>query len=127
MDGIQLQLSSTDIAAPALRFILDAMTFADRLRQARDLAGVTQQQLADACGLTAAAVSKWEGGKTDAVLAPNLFAVADFLRVDARWLATGEGEPRRPTTALDEIVQGLESASIEQQEAVRQLVTSLKK
>jgi transcriptional regulator with XRE-family HTH domain len=73
------------------------MDFAQRLRDARTRAGVTQQQLADHVGLTHAAISKMESGKSDAMLAPNLFAVAEYLGVDAKWLALGDGVPE-PTT-----------------------------
>ncbi len=107
--------------------MLDAMAFADRLKLSRKAAGVTQQQLAEACGLTTAAVSKWEQGLTDSVLAANLYCVADFLRVDPRWLATGDGGPVKPSTALDEIVRGLEQLPAEQQEAVRSIIRSMQK
>jgi transcriptional regulator with XRE-family HTH domain len=93
------------------------MTFGDRLKRARLAAGMTQQELADACGLTNAMISKCESGLTDAVLAPNLFAMADVLRVDARWLMTGQDGERNDLTGL----------SAEQREAVRALVSTMKK
>jgi DNA-binding XRE family transcriptional regulator len=101
----------------AVWITLDAMTFGERLKKARLAAGLTQQQLADACGLTNAAISKWEAGLTDAVLAPNLFAVADALHVDARWLATGVGDARNDLTGLTDA----------QRDAVRALVSTMKK
>lgn len=107
--------------------ILDGMSFAERLKEARTRAQVTQQDIADACGITTAAISKWENGKTEDVFADHIFCVADFLRVDPRWLATGRGPTPRPRTALDEIVAGLEHLPAEQQEAVRALVQSLKR
>ena len=104
--------------------MLSPMDFGMRLKEARRAAGVTQQQLADAIGLSNAAISKMEAGLTEAVLAPNLFAVADFLRVDARWLATGEGDPQRRQDALG---QELSSLPADQQLAVRAIIQSMKK
>jgi DNA-binding XRE family transcriptional regulator len=96
---------------------LDPMTFGERLKRARLAAGMTQQELADACGLTNAMISKCESGLTDAVLAPNLFAMADALRVDARWLMTGQDGERNDLSGL----------TPDQREAVRALVSTMKK
>jgi hypothetical protein len=65
-----------------------------------------------------------EAGLTEAVLAPNLFAVADFLRVDARWLATGEGEAKR---RQDSLAADLSELPPDQQVAVRAIIQSMKK
>lgn len=99
---------------------MDAVTFAKRLREARQRADLTQQQVADACGLTKGAVSAWEQGVTDGILAENLFCVADILRVDPRWLATGQ----EPTAA--DVAREIAGIPIEQQEAVRALIRSMK-
>lgn len=63
---------------------------------------MTQQELADACGLSNAAISKMEAGLADNVYAPNLFAVADVLRVNARWLATGEEDKNNDLAGLSD-------------------------
>lgn len=96
---------------------IDPMTFAKRLREARAAAGITQQQLADSCQLTKGAVSAWENGVTDSILAENLFCVADALHVDPRWLATGEESPTASLAALPPEVQA----------AVRALIESMKR
>ena len=96
---------------------IDPVTFAKRLHEARAKAGMTQQQLADACGLTKGAVSAWENGVTDSILAENLFCVADALHVDPRWLATGEQSDSASLSAL----------APEHQAAVRALIESLKR
>jgi transcriptional regulator with XRE-family HTH domain len=96
---------------------MDPVTFAKRLQEARAKSGLTQQQLADACGLTKGAVSAWENGLTDSILAENLFCVADALRVDPRWLATGH---QTETAELD-------SLTPEAQTAVRALIQSMKR
>jgi DNA-binding XRE family transcriptional regulator len=115
--GYQPELRAPPTDKRAVWVTLDAMTFGERLKKARLAAGMTQQQLADACGLTNAMISKCEAGLTDAVLAPNLFAMADALHVDARWLMTGTGDTRNDLTGLTEA----------QREAVRALVSTMKK
>jgi transcriptional regulator with XRE-family HTH domain len=94
---------------------LDPVTFAKRLHEARAKAGMTQQQLADACGLTKGAVSAWENGVTDSILAENLFCVADALHVDPRWLATGQ----------DSGITSISTLSPEVQSAIRALIKSM--
>ena len=98
---------------------MDAVNFADRFRWARDRAGVTQREIATHCGLTNRAVSAWENGRAAGMLAETLYCVADFLRVDARWLATGDGSPERQPDPLGELTD-------EQRAAVKALVSSIK-
>jgi len=100
---------------------MDPMSFARRLREARQAAGMTQQQVADACGVTDGAVSAWEKGVAAGIIAETLFSVADALRVDPRWLATGQGQP----SSLPDIAASLGELPAEQQEAVRALIRSL--
>jgi DNA-binding XRE family transcriptional regulator len=115
--GYQPELRDLPTDRRALWVTLEAMTFGERLKKARLAAGMTQQQLADACGLTNAMISKCEAGLTDAVLAPNLFAMADTLHVDARWLMTGQDGERNDMSSL----------TPEQRAAVRALVSTMKK
>ena len=68
--------------------------FGARLRSAREALGLSQQQLADKCGVGQGTLSKIERGDQDkSVHTPDL---ADALGVTARWLATGRG-PRLVT------------------------------
>jgi len=69
--------------------------FKDRLSEAMGKT-VTPAALARACKTSRAAVSKWMSGDTKDVKMAHLFLIADTCRVDARWLATGEGEPHPP-------------------------------
>jgi len=96
---------------------IDPVTFAKRLQDARHKSGLTQQLVADACGLTKGAVSAWENGVTDSILAENLFCVADALHVDARWLATGQESDSATIRSLPP----------EQQTVVRALIETLKR
>ena len=79
-------------------------TFGDRLQKALDqinrervAAGrdqVKKAHLAKACGVAPAAVTQWISGQTKGMKPENLFAAADFLGIEPRWLATGEGPMR---------------------------------
>ncbi len=96
-----------------------------RVRQRRWMLGMTQQQLADHCSVSMQAVSAWENGRAQTITAPHLFCLADVLRVDPRWLATGEGPPNKIQTVYSQVVTGLENLSSEKQELVLSLVRSL--
>lgn len=100
---------------------MDPVTFSTRLQEARAKAGITQQQLADACGLTKGAVSAWENGVTDGILAENLFCVADALHVDPRWLAVGE------QSTSGDLAASFAELPPDQQAAVRALLQSMKR
>jgi transcriptional regulator with XRE-family HTH domain len=106
---------------------IDGMSFAERVKEARDRAKLTQQQLADRCGLTDGIVSAWENGKTTGIIAHNLFCVADACGVDPRWLLTGDGHSPIERESIREITEGLESLPLEQQDAVRALIKTLKR
>lgn len=61
------------------------MTKENRIREARMKIPLTQQQLADAVGVSAQSVSQWERGETEP--APkHRSAIASALRADIRWL-----------------------------------------
>ena len=64
--------------------------FGKRIQAARRAAGLTQTQLAIKLGVTNRAVSAWERGRTDTLLASTCFALADALSVSARWIVVGE-------------------------------------
>ena len=73
-----------------------AETLAERIRKAREAAGLTQAQLAQMVGSKsgrAGTVSDWEAGRL-----PNAETIAELpavLGVDGHWLLTGEGPMRR--------------------------------
>lgn len=68
--------------------------FSDRLKLAMDLSGLKPVQLASSASVTPQAVGRWLRGEVEDLYSVHLFAVADATQVDARWLATGHGEPR---------------------------------
>lgn len=66
-------------------------TLADRIRASRKTAGLTQRELGRRAGVTSQAVGHWERGKTANLRLDHLFAIANALGVDAKWLALGAG------------------------------------
>ena len=67
------------------------VTLAERIAARRKELGLRQEDLADAAGVSKAAVSQWETGQTKDVKLEHLFKIADKLKVQARWLALGQG------------------------------------
>lgn len=52
-----------------------------KIKQLRQAKGVTQQQLADAIGISRVAVSKWESGETKDLKRENLIGIARFFNM----------------------------------------------
>lgn len=64
--------------------------FADRLRHARKLRGLSQSALADACGLSQGAIANYESKSRRSTKA--IFRLAAALEVEPLWLAQGTGD-----------------------------------
>lgn len=80
-------------------------TFGNRLRFARNLRQLTQQELARLCGLSQGAIGNYE---TDSRRSPkDVFRIAEALNVEAAWLAMGTGpmEPAAPPRIADTPLQ----------------------
>lgn len=77
--------------------------FSDRLMSAAQHAGIPYKQtaLGDFLGINKQTVDVWMNGSVPR--ADTIFDIADKLRVDARWLATGDGEmiPALPDSAIE--------------------------
>jgi len=65
-------------------------TFAQRILQSREKAGLSRRQVADAIGISTISVGYWERGENRSVKSAHLFKLARLLKVDAEWLANGE-------------------------------------
>ena len=65
------------------------MSLALRLKQSREQAQISQRELAKRSGLSQQLISKLENGLVESTT--EVFRLAEVLRVDARWLATGKG------------------------------------
>lgn len=65
--------------------------FSDRLKHARDIAGMTQQQLAEIVGVSRPQLANLETGRGDASV-PVLIGLSGALSVSIDWLLTGRGD-----------------------------------
>ncbi|ARP96853.1 hypothetical protein CAL15_22300 [Bordetella genomosp. 13] len=68
-------------------------SFSDRLKQARQLRGLTQQALARASGLSQSAIASYENGDRDSSRSAR--SLAHALDVEVDWLETGKGPMER--------------------------------
>ena len=76
-------------------------TLTERIRAAREEAGLSQTDVARALRISASAVNQWEHGFSKNIKLPTFFALARLLGQDPHWLATGKALSRvRGTTAM---------------------------
>ncbi|MDD5033810.1 MAG: LexA family transcriptional regulator [Methylococcaceae bacterium] len=68
------------------------MSLSQRLKQSREQAQISQRELAKRSGLSQQLISKLENGLVESTA--EVFRLAEALRVDPRWLATGKGDER---------------------------------
>jgi phage repressor protein C with HTH and peptisase S24 domain len=61
----------------------------ERIKQAREDARLTQDQLAAVCGVSRSAVTQWENGNTKNLKANNLLGVKKATKRSLEWLLTG--------------------------------------
>jgi len=69
-------------------------TLRERIRQAREILGMTRAQLARQVGVGASAAVQWEQPKGTSPSVANLIAIAHATDVSFEWLATGRGMAR---------------------------------
>lgn len=81
------------------RSITNVKNFADRLRYARTLRGLSQAALAQACGLSQGAIANYESNARQS--AKEIFRIAEVLNVNPVWLGMGSG-PMEPIDSLPE-------------------------
>lgn len=81
-------------AMPASKLTRPAQNdFASRFDQALALRGTSQNQVEIEASLSKGQISKMRSRGALRIEPTLMFALADALRVDARWLFTGEGTP----------------------------------
>ncbi len=98
----------------------DATTFGDRLAGARELAGMTQAELARRLGVKKKTLDDWEHDLRDP-RAMRLSMLAGLLNVSLLWLLTGEGDgPGDPGIATS-YVRGGEQLMDEIREVAHQM------
>lgn len=71
------------------------MSLSERIRVAMQAAGLSQVELARACGVKPPSVHGWLTGKAKFLRGENLLMAARALRVNQDWLATGVGDMHR--------------------------------
>ncbi len=69
-------------------------TLTERIRAAREKAGLTQTDVAKALRISPSAVNQWEQGFTKNIKLEHFFPLARLLEQDPQWLATGRPLPR---------------------------------
>jgi len=77
--------------------VIPAFTAGDRLRKARELAGLDQEAFAEMLGVSRGTVSNYERSATEHRKPIVLRAWAAATNVSQEWLETGEGSPTPPT------------------------------
>ena len=99
----------------------------DRLSLAFDRSPLSQADLARVVGLTRGAVNGWLRGRSVNIRPEHLFAVADALGVEARWLATGLGPMERQVVNHDtkRLILSYASLHDEERRAVQLLVDQI--
>ncbi len=70
-------------------------TLANRIHTARKQAGLTQAEVARVLRVSASAVNQWETGLSKNIKLEHFFLLAELLKQDAQWLATGTVFPAR--------------------------------
>lgn len=102
------------------------MNQCDRLHHAMLQSSKTPADLATACGISVQAVYNWLKNPNMNLKNEHLFLVADLMRFEARWIATGDGAER---PAMDEseksLLERYRAVGATEQEAIRQVAETL--
>ena len=97
------------------------MSFGSRLRQRREQLGMTQQQLADALGITRAAIGNYEQ-EVSSPKADILYDVFDVLKCDANFLFQDEMSELSAQPVTHPLLQLYDSMSREEQEQLMEFL-----
>jgi transcriptional regulator with XRE-family HTH domain len=76
------------------------MKWNDRLKAARDAAGVTDTDITRACGVKNSSVNGWMTGATKTIEGENLLKVCAFLGTTPDWIIFGRKE-EKPVVAMN--------------------------
>lgn len=89
--GLSIKTAMTDLDA-ACRLSYMNETMASRIRQRRKELKLTQDKVAEHCGINRVSVSNWEtiGKNGTSPKGANLIALAELLRVSPEWLVSGD-------------------------------------
>ena|SRR2546426_3305119 len=98
--------------------------FADRLRRARQLRGLSQSELASKSGLQPSAVSHFETGQRSPSFA-NLKALSEALEVTTDYLLGRVDEPSLTGKTADQLFRHAEKMSAEDLETLTRIAETL--
>jgi transcriptional regulator with XRE-family HTH domain len=79
----------------------DGRVLADRLRQARRAARLSQAQLAQGLGVASSAVAQWESPTGTKPRLEKLPGIAAAVGVTVEWLLTGQARPQEAAPTID--------------------------
>mgnify|MGYP002621841110 CR=1 FL=1 len=79
---------------------------ARRIREARRQAGMTQEDLAEACGVTASAVAQWESARSETRTAPSTAHLLSISQATGRPVDWLSGFAPTPATIAIEALAG---------------------
>ena len=93
----------------------EAATFGDRLAGAREVAGMTQKQLAKRLGVKTKTLAAWENDISEP-RAARVQMLSGLLNVSLGWLLTGEGDGIAPPDAEGELTPDAKALLLELRE-----------
>ena len=101
-----------------------------RIRAPMERAGVSQGQVAEACGVSGPAVNQWLTGTTKDIDARYMADIAACTGSSAEWLATGRGDPARRagdplSTAEQKLLEGYRKLTPKVRAQAGELVESI--
>ncbi len=102
------------------------MALAERLRTAREMAGLSQGQVAKTLGLHRPSVSEIEAGRRR-VSAQELAELADLYAVDLSWLAGGEAVPDEHQARVELAARELSKLREEDLDRVLKVLSALRR
>lgn len=102
------------------------MVLAERLRTARDMAGLSQGQVAKRLGIHRPSVSEIEAGRRR-VSAEELAELADLYAVDLSWLAGVDAVPDEYQTRVELAARELSKLREEDLDRVLKVLSALRK
>lgn len=102
------------------------IALAERLRTAREMAGLSQGQVAQRLGLHRPSVSEVEAGRRR-VTAEELSTLADLYTVDLSWLAGGEATPDEHEARVELAARELSKLREEDLDRVLKVLSTLRR
>jgi len=87
--------------------ILDSKEIGDRIRQAREKAGMNRKELAEKLNLAASSVTRYERGEIERVKMPIIESIGKATGVNPAWLCGMVDEPEPKTYYISKETQEL--------------------